>query len=369
MEEFKLPDLGEGLQDAEIVSWYIEVGDRVVADQPMISVETDKAVVEVPAPHAGIVAALHGTVGERIDVGATLVEFEGAERTEDSGTIVGRVKPDAEPKPKAQSAPAAAAKPQEGGPRVKASAAVRALARKLGVEISGLQGSGPEGAITSADVEAASGGGAYEPLKGVRLSMSRNMTKSHESVVPVTLHDQADIGDWAKGTDITGRLVRAVAAGCMAEPRVNAAFDGDRQAIRLNDEVNLGMAVDTPEGLFVPVLRDVGRADPAALRQTMERVKAQVRDRSIPQEELSGATITLSNFGTMAGRHAQLVVSPPQVAILGAGRLSDQVVVVDGKPAVRRIIPLSLTFDHRALSGGEGARFLAAVMADLETAD
>ena len=165
------------------------------------------------------------------------------------------------------------------------------------------------------------------------------------------------------------RLVRAVAAACAAEPVLNVWYDSANEGRRIHDKVDLGIAVDTPDGLFVPVLRDVGRRDEADLRGGLEAMKKDVTARTVPPEELRGATITLSNFGMMAGLHAALVVVPPQVAILGAGRVAPRVVAVDGKLAVRRMLPLSLTFDHRAVTGGEAARFLAAAIADLETGD
>ncbi len=198
--------------------------------------------------------------------------------------------------------------------------------------------------------------------------MARNMTRSHASIVPATVTDEADIGAWAEGQDVTIRLVRAIAVACRAEPALNAHFLGEEQGRILHQRIDLGIATDTPDGLFVPVLRDVGDRDAADLRRGLDAMKADVRKRSIPRQELVGQTITLSNFGMFGGRHAQLVVLPPQVAILGAGRVRQAVRVRDDEPAVTRILPLSLTFDHRAVMGGEAARFLASVIGDLERA-
>ena len=178
-----------------------------------------------------------------------------------------------------------------------------------------------------------------------------------------------DIHDWPPGSDITLRLVRAIAAGCRAEPALNAWYLGRDAGRRLHEKVNLGIAMDTEDGLFVPVLRDVAARSEADLRRGLARMKADIRARSVPLEELRGQTITLSNFGMFGGRHAALVVMPPQVAIIGAGRSREAVVARDGQPTVRRVLPLSLTFDHRPVMGGEASRFLAAVVADLETGE
>ncbi len=169
--------------------------------------------------------------------------------------------------------------------------------------------------------------------------------------------------------DVTMRLIHAIVAGCNAEPALNAWYLGLDEGRRLHDKVHLSIAMDTVDGLFVPVLRDVGNRDEADLRSGLEAMKADVRARTVPLEELRGGTITLSNFGMFGGQHAALAVLPPQVAILGAGRVHDRVVPLDGAPAIRRALPSALTFDHRAVMGGEASRFLAAVVADLGKAD
>jgi pyruvate dehydrogenase E2 component (dihydrolipoamide acetyltransferase) len=361
MTVFTLPDLGEGLHEAELVDWHVSVGDHVVADQPLVSVETEKAVVEIPSPHAGRIAKLHGKPGDVVKVGAPLVEFEEGVAHADVGTVLPEV-----PETPPATTPAAPSRP--AGPR--AAPAVRALAERLSVDIAALTGSGPSGAITAADVERAAAGtmstAPLEPLRGVRRAMASNMARAHAAVVPATVTDEADIEAWPAAGDATVRLVRAVGVACLAEPSLNAWFDSHGPARRLHDRVDLGIAVDTPDGLFAPVLRDVTRRSAADLRRGLEALKHDVEARRIPIAELRGATISLSNFGMIAGRHAALVVVPPQVAILGAGRIGPRVIAVDGKPAVRRILPLSLTFDHRAVTGGEAARFLFSLIADLE---
>ena len=364
MSTFVLPDLGEGLQEAELVAWHVAEGDHVVADQPLVSVETEKAVVEVPSPQSGRIARLRAQPGERVKVGAALVEFDEGPRA-DTGTVVGELAAATAPAPRAAE-PASAG----GAAAVRATPAVRALATRLGVDLKIVAASGPGGAVTSADVERAARtlteAGPAEPLAGVRRAMAVNMTRSHAEIVPATVSDEADIEAWAPGTDTTIRLVRAVVAGCTAVPDLNAWYDGRNMERRLIKQIDLGLAVDTGDGLFVPVLRNVGGRDNADLRRGIEAMKQDVRARSVPIAELRGQTITLSNFGMFGGRFAALVIVPPQVAILGAGRIAPRAVVADGKLVAHRLMPLSLTFDHRAVTGGEAARFLKAAIEDLE---
>ena len=366
MTTFTLPDLGEGLQDAEIVSWHVGVGDHVVADQPLVSVETDKAVVEVPSPQSGRIARLFGAPGDIVKIGAPLVEFETVAAA-DKGTVVGTIASEEKPKP-APHAAATGAVAANG--RSKAAPAVRALAQRLGVDLSVVGASGPDGSILASDVERAAAtlakAGPLEPLRGVRRAMALNMERAHAEVVPATVTDEADIHDWPLRSDVTLRLVRAIVAACRAEPALNAWYLGRDRGRRLHERIDLGIAMDTEDGLFVPVLRDAGAREASDLRRGLERMKTDVRARSVPAEELRGQTFTLSNFGMFGGRHAALVVLPPQVAILGAGRISERAVVQRGWVAARRVLPLSLTFDHRTVMGGEASRFLAAVVADLE---
>lgn len=365
MKTFNLPDLGEGLQEAEIVTWHVGPGDHVVADQPLVSVETDKAVVDVPAPFGGEVAELFGNEGDIVQVGAPLIGFAEAPGA-DTGTVVGEVRAGEERAEEATSAE------RRGGAAVtvKATPAVRALARRHGVDLSLVSPSGSDGVVTAKDVERAAAvlkeAGPLEPLRGVRRAMAIRMTHAHAEVVPATVSDEADVEAWVERGDVTTRLVRAIVAGCAAEPALNAWYDSQGEGRRLHSKVDLGIAVDTEDGLFVPVLRDIGNREAADLREGLERMKADIRARSIPPEELRGATITLSNFGTLAGRYAAPVVVPPQVAILSSGRIKPRVVAIDGEVAAHRTVPLSLTFDHRVVTGGEAARFLAAVIADLE---
>ncbi|MBB5321451.1 dihydrolipoamide acetyltransferase family protein [Marinobacter oulmenensis] len=370
MKNFRLPDLGEGLPEAEIVEWQVAVGDQVAADQVLVSVETAKAIVEVPSPQAGIIAKLYGQPGDIIHTGEPLLAFEGED--EDSGTVVGKLKASAangDSSVAEDSFIVGAAASSRRARSNRATPGVRALAERLGVSLEQISGSGPGGLITNDDVHQQASHqrqlGDAEPLRGTRRTMAKNMALSHAEVVPVSIFEDVDIGDWKPGTDITMGLVQAIGAACKAEPVLNCWFDGDNLSRRLLSEVHVGIAVDTPEGLFVPVLRDITHRKLKDLRQGLENLREAVATRKIPPSEMQGATITLSNFGTMTGQYANPIVTPPQVAIIGAGRARDKVVPVNGEPAVRRILPLSLTFDHRAATGGEASRFLGALVSAL----
>ena len=439
---FKLPDLGEGLPDATIVEWFVKEGDTIRLDDNLVSMETAKAVVEVPSPVSGKVLKLAGGAGDVIVTGTMLAEFEvdpslpqraegqdtghhhgpsdsatqptegatasappaakaDAERA-DSGTVVGAM----------QSSDAVHTEQASSAGGVKAVPAVRATARKLGVDIARVRGSGADGVVTMADVKRAAAQGSAKPgtaapsparasapapardasqrtalsasgkpmrtqppgvsasgqpeqLKGVRRNMARVMADAHAKVVPTTLSDDADINAWAHGNDVTVRLIRAISNACKAVPALNAWFDGDKLVRTLHPHVDIGIAVDTDDGLFVPALRNADMLDARGVREGINRLRMQVEDRSIPASELTGYTISLSNFGMFAGRYATPVVVPPCVAIVAAGRGRHQITPVVGGFEAHRVIPLSLTFDHRACTGGEAARFLKAMLDDL----
>jgi 2-oxoisovalerate dehydrogenase E2 component (dihydrolipoyl transacylase) len=413
MAIFNLPDLGEGLAEAEIVRWHVNVGDAVKADQPMVALETAKAVVEVPSPYTGRITSLHGKPGDVIATGAPLVEFDvGAsngkapaakkdsppahkpdpKKADDSGTVVGSM-----PTSDDELVENAVAGSDIGvqRDRVRAAPAVRALARRLGVDLNTVPGTGRGGLITVDDVMTTSGSapdhagatvtplktpapgarapspvapptGEPEKLRGLRRAMHQSMSLARDNVMNCTLFDDADLHDWRKGEDFTIRLLRAIGAAAAAEPALNAWYDGENQTRRTMSRVDVGMAVDTPEGLLVPVVRDVGKRSAAEIRADVDRLKRTSRDRTVPAEDLRDFTFMLSNFGMIAGRYATPVVVPPAVAILGAGKLSHDVVAVMGGIEAHLRMPLSLTFDHRCITGGEAARFLAALIRDLE---
>jgi pyruvate dehydrogenase E2 component (dihydrolipoamide acetyltransferase) len=374
MKLFNLPDLGEGLQEAEIVSWQVKPGDPVEQGQLLLSVETAKAIVEIPSPEAGVIAKCYGEDGDIVQVGDPLVEFRVAGEAaatepakparEDSGTVVGEVKSGT-----GVIKERASEITSRGGGGIKTTPAVRALARQLDVDLSIVTPTGPKDTVTATDVQRVARilaeVGPMELLRGVRRSMARSMAQAHAEVVPVTLFDVVDIQHWKANEDVTVRLIQAILAACEAEPSLNAWYDAHAIGRRLLKKVHLGIATDTSDGLFVPVIADVGQYAAGQLREELNRLKQAVKERSIAPDKLRGNTFTLSNFGTIAGRHANPVVVPPTVAILGAGHSYDAVVPVNGEAAVHKLLPLSLTFDHRAVTGGEAGRFLGVVMASL----
>jgi 2-oxoisovalerate dehydrogenase E2 component (dihydrolipoyl transacylase) len=385
---FRLPDLGEGLSEAEIVRWHVKVGDSVTVDQPMVSVETAKAVVEVPSPVSGVIRILHGAAGDRIETGAPLIEFAGGESAADEhgdhGSVVGVM-------PSGADEFAATVSTERAAPanaqRIQAVPAARALARSLGVDLSALTGSGRSGLITLEDViaaglPAAEGAGAHgstmrpaipatengdlQPLRSLRRAMSQSMAMARDSVMECTVFDDADLHRWQSGNDYTVRVLRAIAKAHLVEPGLNAWFDASSHSRRMFDNVDVGLAVDTPDGLLVPVIRDVGRRSSEQLRSELDRLKRAAVNRTVKSDELRGFTFMLSNFGMMAGRYATPVVVPPAVAILGTGRARSDVVAIDARVEIHQRMPLSLTFDHRVVTGGEAVRFLGAVIRDLE---
>jgi len=369
MRFFKLPDLGEGLPEADILTWHVTVGDSVTEDQPLVSVETAKAIIEVPSPCSGQIAALFGQPGDTIHTGEPLVEFANAE-TEDSGTVVGKLD-NTDRQRKDDFIVGAATSSRQAISSGTITPAIRALAQRLSVDVERLAQSQPNVPISTEQVLKSAADAAkfgdLEPLRGVRKQMAITMARSHSEVVPVTLFEDALVDHWTKGTDITLRLIRAIADACETVPELNCWLDGQQQGRRMHQKVDLGIAVDTPQGLFVPVLRNITQRDDKDLRAGLDRLRADVEARTIPASELQGATLTLSNFGSLAGRYATPIVVPPQVAILGAGRVRTEPKVVDGKLVAAKVLPLSLTVDHRAVTGAEAARFLSSLMTTLES--
>ena len=382
MSTFKLPDLGEGLAEAEIREWHVKPGDQVSVDQPMVSVETAKAVVDVPVPFSGTVIALHGAVGDIIATGAPLIDF-------DAGTVVGTMPTTSEDHwDEAPGSPADAHRPAVAHPaathraaRKRALPAARALAAHLHIPLDVIAGSGANGVVTLDDVirhpakATPTVPPGHEPLRGTRRAMAESMSLSHGEVAGSTVFDDADIERWTVQSDYMLRLIRAVGHACAVEPALNAWYDGATHSRALLPHVDLAIAIDTAEGLIVPVLRDVRQQTTAQLRESLATQKDGAHRRSTRVADLRDFTIMLSNFGTLAGRYGIPLIVPPAVAILGAGKVRREPVVVADAPGVagtvaaHRRMPLSLSFDHRCVTGGEACRFLAAVITDLEKPD
>ena len=380
---FNLPDLGEGLQEAEIVTWHVAEGQRVDVDQPLLSVETAKAVVDVPSPYSGRIVRLHARSGDTVETGKPLVDFDLPAQTaaapaaapSNQGMVVGHM---ATRNEEFVDRAIVGSSRRATRDRVRAAPAVRMLAKRLGVELSACKATGRHGLVSVDDVLAlanvsnkqraptVAGLTDADRLRGPRKAMSQSMSLSRDEIAMCTIFDDADIDVWKGRDDITVRLIRAIAAGAKAEPGLNALFDPAAPARKVMERVDLAIAVDTDGGLIVPVLRDVGAKSPQQLRSSLDDIKQRTRSRTIAPEEMRDYTFTLSNFGTLAGRYATPLVVPPTVAILGAGKLQRDVVAGASAPEIHVRLPLSLTFDHRCITGGEACRFLAAVIADLQ---
>lgn len=362
MTIFKLPDLGEGLAEAEIVEWLVKKGDHVHADQHLVSVETAKAVVEIPSPFSGVIKKLYGKPGETVAVGKPLIEFEKENDTKTSSTVAGKLDIGETVVIETAHIPKIL-----NGNNTKATPAIRALAKQLQVDLNSVTGSGLQGIITKEDIinTSASNTPTDKLLHGTRRSMAQAMALSHAQVVPVTVFDDAVISHWHHPVDITMRTIRAIVKACQVEPMLNSWFKNGE--LQLHSHVNLGLAMDSEDGLFVPVLHkvDTQLSEGKKIRERIAYLKQAVQNRSITPAEMQGATFTLSNFGVFAGKYATPIVTPPQAAILAIGKIRKIVLPVENEAKVQRILPLSLTFDHRAVTGGEATRFLGALMADL----
>lgn len=398
MTTFNLPDLGEGLPDAEIVSWHVAEGDSVKTDDLLVSVETAKAVVEVPSPYTGIIEKLYANAGDVVATGEPLVEFSDAEQAtaaeapaakqdepaekapRESSTVVGNVPTGGEVLH--ETAVAGGSRRQKKG-RIKATPSVRTQAKRLGIDLTDVVPTGKNGQITLADLEkhAAKGkvqarsarpgarAGRSDQLRGPRRTMAQSMTKFRDEVALCTLFDDADIHDWINNRNITARILRAAVAGCVAEPALNGFYNAESMVHQTESRVDIAMAVDTEEGLIVPVIRNVEAMSLGEIQAAVDELKTATRNRTVAPKDMVNYTFTISNFGMLAGRYATPLMVPPTVGILGTGKLQHDVVAVMGGIEVHRRIPLSLSFDHRCVTGGEAARFLAAVIQDLEMPD
>ncbi|CAC9656368.1 MAG: dihydrolipoamide acetyltransferase family protein [Candidatus Endonucleobacter bathymodioli] len=358
MKFFYLPDLGEGIPEADIVKWHVNEGDEVKEDQIIVSVETAKAVVEVPSPVTGTIKALCSQSGDTVLTGEPLVEF--VSNNDDVGTVVGELAQEKMGTEVDDTFIIGAAPNTQLKSNPLSMSGLASLADKyrINLEQSGArQTQSPTGHYPLKNPS---------PLKGVRRHMARIMSASHAEVVPVTLFGDADIYHWEKKEDITVRLIKAIVLACKAEPALNAWFDGATISRELHSSVNLGLAIDSSEGLFVPVIRSVHELTDSALRLKINTLREEVNNRSISPLELQGASITLSNFGVFAGTYATPIIVPPSVCIIGVGRLKDVVVSIKKVPECHRALPLSLSFDHRAATGGEATRFLKTMLDSLE---
>ena len=366
--EFKLPDLGEGLTEGEVARWLVSEGDEVAEDQPLVEIQTDKTTVEIPSPAAGKVAQILVEEGEVVPVGTILVVIG-----EDGARPVAEEQPRAEPSTPARSEGQAPGPVRKG--RVRATPLVRRLAQELAVDLDALTGTGPQGRVTEADVRRAATSegqapgpvseGRREPLRGVRRLIAEHMARAHREVPPVTWVEEADFS----GIDLQ-LLVPAVLKACADAlkeyPELNARLDGD--GIVYLDRYDIGVAVQTDDGLVVPVVRDCDSSSIEDLAAEVTRLAESARAGTLKPEELRGSTFTVTSAGKLAGLFQTPIVNHPEVAILSIGRVAERPVVRDGKLEVGRTGYIALTFDHRVVDGARAAEFGLAVIRRLEAA-
>jgi pyruvate dehydrogenase E2 component (dihydrolipoamide acetyltransferase) len=437
---FLLPDLGEGLAEAELISWKVKAGETVKESQTLAEMQTDKALVEVPSPWAGTVSEICGKPGDIIKVGAVLVRYGAAGAkpaggaapaaapatsngsgaaclssqvaagapgaTEDQGTVVGTMSGTLTVSDRfARRAPEQAAVARDG--KALATPAVRRIARELGVDIQRVPGTGRNGRVTATDLEQFAGSGTSAapaaggfaprsaaiapgsvyidgsgvvqriPFRGVRRKIAESLDRSVRTTVHFTVVDEADVTALDQKrkeySRVTGQklsmlpfIMAAICKALRKHPTLNAITDDANSEILVKGPVNLGCAVDTDNGLMVPVIRDAQARSPLELSNEVKRLAAACKDRSIKREESLGGTFTISNVGSYGGMFATPIINYPEVAILAAGRAKERVMVKDGRFYAGLSLPLSLSCDHRVVDGAEGARFLNTVVGLLE---
>ncbi|KMV28929.1 branched-chain alpha-keto acid dehydrogenase subunit E2 [Photobacterium swingsii] len=406
MKAFTLPDLGEGLAESEIITWHVDIGDVVTLDQVILTVETAKATVDVPAPYSGTITSRHGNEGDIINIGSLLVEIDEHANVTTTHAVTNTASSETAQSPTSSRSQASSKNDKPNSPAVTKDAATvvgnvsqashninideywvgsekshdekvvitalpsaRVLAQKLGIDLHHIQGSGPDGVILDCDIHQASDQQrpGTEMLRGARRSMAASMAKAHQQIAAVTITEEAILSTWATNEDITTRLVQAIVVACKKEPALNAWFDPDTMTRCVHSMVNIGVAVDSQYGLYVPVIRHADEFHAEDIREWINDTVAGIKARKIGREQLQHGTITLTNFGAIAGIYATPVVSPPQVAIVGAGRIIKKLIMDNGKPKEVNALPLSMTFDHRACTGGEAARFMKALVSALES--
>jgi pyruvate dehydrogenase E2 component (dihydrolipoamide acetyltransferase) len=360
--EFKLPDLGEGLTEGEIARWLVSVGQEVAEDDPLVEIQTDKTTVEIPSPAAGKVAQILVEEGQIVPVGTVLVVIG------EDGVAPLEEQPRAEPAPQQEAAQAV----RDGDDaKVRATPLVRKIARELGVDLAALTGTGPQGRITEDDVRgaagpASAGEGRREPLRGVRRLIAEHMTRAHREVPPVTWVEECDFGD-VDLKQLVPATLKAAALTLQEFPEVNARLEGDE--IVYLDRYDLGFAVQTEQGLVVPVVRDVDSRSLEELDSEVQRLAEEAREGRLKPEELRGSTFTVTSAGKLAGLFQTPIVNHPEVAILSLGRIAERPVVRDGEVVVRPVGYVALTFDHRVVDGARAAAFGLAVIERLQNGE
>lgn len=404
--EFRLPDIGEGVVEGEIISWLVKEGDTVREDQPLLEIMTDKATVEIPSPRAGLIVKRIGSEGEIVKVGATLVviddkgELAAGPKTDTQVATAQPLSPAPE-KPKSQSQPsleiekdtarASSSLSSDGSDRKLATPATRRLAREIGIDLATVSGSGPEGRITKQDLETVAGGGARIstsqtleeriPFKGLRKRIAEKMVRSkqkapHYSYVEevdatslVQLRNEAETLAEEKQVKITYLpfIIKAVVAGLKKYPLMNSVLDEERQEIVMKKQYHIGVAVATDQGLVVPVVKDADSGSIWKVAAEIQRLADDARRGKSKLEDLQGSTFTITSLGSLGGILATPIINYPEVAIMGVHRIHVRPEYLDGSLQPRHMMYISLSLDHRVVDGVVGAQFAAEVKRLLES--
>ncbi len=406
MVEIKFPDVGEGITEGTLVKWLVKPGDEIKADQAVAEIETDKAIVEIPSPKAGKISKLFGKEGDILKVGSTLASLALPGEAIESPEVKPEVKPEEAKRVEAKPEIKIPEKPPEIPSRVLATPATRRLARELGVDIAKVAGSGPGGRVTDEDVkkfkeaplpaevkppevtppEAAPETKALEeriPVKGIRKTIGERMVKSLFSAPHVVSMDEVDVTELVtlrekekkaaeeKGLKLTylAFIIKATTVALKQHPYLNASLDSQKNEIVQKHYYNIGVAVDTPEGLMVPVIKNADQKSIMELAKETETLAEEARTRKIKLSDLKGNTFTITNIGSIGGLFSTPIINPPDVAILGVHRIRDMPVAINGEVKIRKILPLVLSFDHRVLDGAQAARFMNTLMEHLKDPD
>ena len=372
---FKLPDVGEGIAEAEISQWHVAVGDRIQEDQPLVDVTTDKAIVEIPAPASGNVVSIHGAVGEKVAVGSELVVIETETETRAGATSA--------PAP----APAASATVAANAPHALASPAVRQRARQLAIGLQAVRGSGPGGRVVHADLDAFVATTAVRKeaveehrITGIRRKIAERMQEAKRRIPHFSYIEEIDVTALEElrlhlNAEHAGKrprltplpfILRALVRALPAHPEINARFDDEKGVIQRHAAIHIGIATQTPQGILVPVLRHAEARDLWDCAAETNRLAAAAREGKATRDELSGSTITITSLGALGGVASTPVINYPEVAIVGVNRIAERAVVRGGQVVVRKMMNLSSSFDHRVIDGWTAAGFIQKVKRFLE---
>ena len=416
---FKFPDIGEGLEEGKIIEWYVDKGQSVSSGDPLVKMETDKVVTDIPSPKSGVISQRFGAVGETVHVGNALVEIDiegvngvaaveaaaevpappSAKVVEEKGFgVVGTIEVAGDgaylPSSGEGLQTQAPVSHSDRARKVLATPVARAMAKDLGVDINLLSGSGPAGRVTKKDVEKAAhqsnppapsqatlaiptgSGVRYEPLSMIRKTIAKNMTRSKQNAVHMSVMDEVEVTELvearkrlkpsfeAMGLKLSYLpfIIKAVSLALREHPILNAELDLENERIIHKDHINIGIAVDTDDGLVVPVIRDADQLSIQELTARINDFSVRAPKRQLSLDELKGGTFSITSYGSIGGYFAVPVINYPQAAIFGIGRLTQKPVIKDGQIAIGNVLPISMSVDHRIVDGGEVARFLNLVL-------